>query len=178
MAMAMALVAPPADRYLCLSAMIYFYDRLKRNDNDLLIVGSHYAFLAQGFIIDQAPIGKEEVLVFEHGDTNPYYIVKYVKDTMVVETKHSTDTRDYYLTLKIGDKIDDDFMHIATYLNQGLFNANALVSHVMDFIKSSMEDHKKEKIAKATKDDQGKDEGGKGVTDSATHSSTSTVSKA
>ncbi|CAF4288401.1 unnamed protein product, partial [Rotaria magnacalcarata] len=45
-----------------------------------------------------------------------------------------------------------------------LFNANALVSHVMDFIKRSMENHKKEKIAKAINDDRGKDECGKGVT--------------
>ncbi|CAF1623219.1 unnamed protein product [Rotaria magnacalcarata] len=169
MATAMALVAPSTDRYLCLSVMIYSYDRLKHNNNELLIVVSHYVFLAQGFIINRAPIGKEETLVFDHGNTRSYDIVTFVKDTMVIETKHSTDRRDYYLTLKIDDKIYNDFMHIATYLNQGrLLNANALVSHVMDFIKRSMEDHKKEKIAKATKDDQGKDEGGKGVTGNAT----------
>ncbi|CAF2208022.1 unnamed protein product [Rotaria magnacalcarata] len=169
MATAMALVAPPTDRYLCLSAMIYFYDRLKRNDNDLLIVASHYAFLAQGFIINEAPIGAEEVLVFDHGNTSRYDIVVYVKDTMVIETTHSTDRRDYYLTLNISNKTYNDFVHIATYLNQGrLFNANALVSHVMGFIKRSMENHKKEKIAKAINDDRGKDECGKGVTGSAT----------
>ncbi|CAF4303534.1 unnamed protein product, partial [Rotaria magnacalcarata] len=108
MATAMALVAPPTDRYLCLSAMIYFYDRLKRNDNDLLIVASHYAFLAQGFVIGEASIEEEEVLVFDHGNTSPYDIVTYVKDTMAIETKHSTDRRDYYLTLKIDDKIYND----------------------------------------------------------------------
>ncbi|CAF1396173.1 unnamed protein product [Adineta steineri] len=55
----MALVAPLADCYLCLSAMIYLYNRLKRNDNDLLIAGSHYIFLAQDSIIDQAPVEEE-----------------------------------------------------------------------------------------------------------------------
>ncbi|CAF1595788.1 unnamed protein product, partial [Adineta steineri] len=54
---------------------------------------------------------------------------------------------------------------------------NGLVSHVMNFIKHSIKTYKKERIAKATNDDNGKNESGKGegVFDGATHTSTVSI---
>jgi hypothetical protein len=46
-----------ARRHVCLSAMLYFHDTTTRNENDLMIVCSHYAFLKEGYIAHQAKSG-------------------------------------------------------------------------------------------------------------------------
>ncbi|CAF1129458.1 unnamed protein product [Adineta steineri] len=110
----------------------------------MLIVASHYVFIKDEFIVDGGNREECEILKL-NTPLKDSLSITYKKNTLRLKTIYSIDARHFFITIQIGKDKFNDFIPVASYINEKkLMNEQVLIQRIDDVLHRSISDHTKQ----------------------------------